>query len=117
MNADKKTKTTNKKQWQRTTSKKVQKTVWTNNDAIERENIGSPDTSVSVFTRTTNPKVIIKSENIKNGWDYECNGICNKHRLLKLICMMIMCVIILMTFFLVLKTYNNVNELSEYFMS
>ena len=100
MKTDKKTRVKTKKQWTSTTSKKV---------------IDSPNTSVSVFTKTTNPKVIIESEHIKEECHSKWNR--NKHKLLKFLCMMIMCIIILITFFLSLKTYNTVNELAKYFMS
>jgi Fe2+ transport system protein B len=69
--------------------------------------------NVSVITKTTAPKVIIQSENITNNEDI-VNQISDKHLLLKFICFVIMCIILLMTFFLSLKTYNAVNDLSEY---
>lgn len=69
--------------------------------------------NVSVITKTTTPKVLIQSENINNNENI-LNEINDKHLLLKLICFVIMCIISLMTFFLSLKTYNNVNELSDY---
>jgi hypothetical protein len=66
--------------------------------------------NVSVITKTTTPKVVIQSENIKNN----DNLLDDKHLLLKLVCFVIMCIILLMTFFLSLKTYNTLNELSDY---
>lgn len=66
--------------------------------------------NVSVITKTTTPKVVIQSENIKSN----DNVLDDKHLLLKLVCFVIMCIILLMTFFLSLKTYNAVNELSDY---
>ena len=69
--------------------------------------------NISVITKTTTPKVIIQSESITNNEDI-VNQISNKHLLLKFICFVIMCIILLMTFFLSLKTYNAVNDLSEY---
>lgn len=68
--------------------------------------------NVSVITKTTTPKVVIQSENINN--NNLLNEINDKHLLLKLICFVIMCIILLMTFFLSLRTYNAVNELSDY---
>lgn len=100
MKADKKATVKTKKQWSSAELKKV---------------IDSPDASVSVFTKTTNPKVIIESEHIKE--ECHCRWNRNKHKLLKFLCMMIMCIIVLITFFLSLKTYNTVSELAEYFMS
>ena len=69
--------------------------------------------NVSVITKTTTPKVVIQSENINNNSHF-LNEINDKHLLLKLICFVIMCIILLMTFFLSLKTYHAVNELSDY---
>jgi len=69
--------------------------------------------SVSVITKTTAPKVIVQSENLQNN-DNILAEINDKHLLLKLICFVIMCMILLITFFLSLKTYNTVNELSDY---
>lgn len=100
MKTDKKVRAKTTKQWNSSTSKQV---------------ISSSDTSVSVFTKTTNPKVIVKSENIRD--EYHWKGSRNKHKILKFLCLIIMCLIILITFFLSLKTYNTVSELSEYFIS
>ena len=116
MNINKATKSTTKKQWKSTISKKVQKIAWTVDDVNEKEQLNSSDASVSVFTRTTNPKVIIKSENIRDNWEFKWKDSRNEHRSLKFLCIIIMCLIILMTFFLSLKTCNTVNKLSEYFM-
>ena len=69
--------------------------------------------NVSVITKTTSPKVVIQSENVSNN-SHLLNEIHDKHLLLKLICFVIMCIILLMTFFLSLKTYHAVNELSDY---
>ena len=69
--------------------------------------------NVSVITKTTSPKVVIQSENVSNT-SHLLNEINDKHLLLKLICFVIMCIILLMTFFLSLKTYHAVNELSDY---
>lgn len=69
--------------------------------------------NVSVITKTTTPKVVIQSEKVSNKENLS-NEISDRHLLLKLICFVIMCIILLMTFFLSLKTYNTVNELSDY---
>lgn len=83
------------------------------NNVTEKKISDSSETSVSVFTKTTNPKVIIQSENV----DGNTNSISqnkSKRKIIKFICFMVMCIIILITFFLSLKTYNTVNELSHY---
>lgn len=108
MTSDKKSASKSKKQWNPIESKKTQKEIW-------NSNIINSDSEVSVFTKTTNPKVIIESEQIKNKCYEKTNR--NKHKLLKFLCLVIMCTIILITFFLSLKTYNTVKELSEYFIS
>ena len=69
--------------------------------------------NVSVITKTTAPKVVVQSENVSNNSPF-LNEINDKHLLLKLICFIIMCIILLMTFFLSLKTYHAINELSDY---
>jgi len=73
----------------------------------------APKDNVSVFTKTTTPKVVIQSENIDNSLFSEN---ISKHQILKICCLIIMSIILLMTFFLTLKTYNAVNELSEYIL-
>ena len=79
-------------------------------DVVEKKISANPDTSVSVFTKTTNPKVVVQSEKINT-----LHNIQNIHkdRILKSICLIVMGIIILMTFFLSLKTYQTVNELYE----
>lgn len=106
---------TQKKQQKISISKKKQKEVIAS-DVIEEKRINnSPELNISVLTKTTNPKVVISSENFKDNWN---NLPCcwKKHKLLKSICFIIICIIILMTFFLSLKTYNIVNELWYYIM-
>ena len=75
-------------------------------EVIEKKNPNNLEGNVSIFTKTTNPKVIIQSENVNN----HSQSIC-RHRLLKSIYLIILGIIVLMTFFLSLKTYNIVNEL------
>ena len=111
MSIDKKAKSTIKNEWK----SKTQKAIRMSNKFDDEKSTNSSNTNVSVFTRTTNPKVIIESENVN--WSFEWKEHHGKHKLLKFICMMIMCLIILMTFFLSLKTYNMVHNLSEYFVS
>ena len=79
----------------------------------ETEKDSLTSSNVSVITKTTTPKVVVQSENVSNSENVFSNTN-DKHFLLKLICFIIMCIILLMTFFLSLKTYNMVNELSDY---
>jgi hypothetical protein len=95
-------------------SKKKQKEVIASEIVEEKKINNSSESNISVLTKTTNPKVVINSEDFKN-----CDEnltIQKKHKLLKTVCFMIICIIILMTFFISLKTYNMVNELSYYIM-
>ena len=78
---------------------------------IEKRMSSDSDIDVSVFTKTTTPKVVVQSEKMDCTSIYQ--NIC-EHRILKSACLIIMGVVILMTFFLSLKTYNTVNELSDY---
>ena len=78
---------------------------------LEKKTHNNSDTNVSVFTKTTNPNVIINSENTNSYKNY-C---IHKHRILKSFCLIVLGVIILITFFLSLKTYNTVNELYQLF--
>ena len=99
-----------------TDSKRKQNTTKVSNkknDKVLQVSTGKETSSVSVITKTTTPKVVIQSENIPNNENF-LNKSYDKHLLLKLICFVIMCIILLMTFFLSLKTYNSVNELSDY---
>ena len=108
MKIDKKSASKTKKQWNSIDQKKTQRGTW-------NSNIISSSADVSVFTRSTNPKVIIESEEINNNYRKKTNR--NRDKILKFLCSIIMCLIILMTFFLSLKTYNTVQDLSKYFIS
>lgn len=81
-------------------------------EVIIEKKVSNSDTNVSVFTKTTEPKVVIQSENVDISKVLKNQSIC-KHRLMKSICMITITVIILITFFLSLKTYNIVSELSQ----
>ena len=78
---------------------------------VEKKVSNESNVGVSVFTKTTTPKVVIQSEKMNNSNIYQ--SIC-RHKIIKSVCLMIIGIIILMTFFLALKTYNSVNELSDY---
>ena len=76
------------------------------------------ETNVSVITKTTSPKVIIKSESLSQKChDGSCKQWFYAHRFIKLLCGLVIIIIILFTFFLSLKTYNMVSDLSDLFMS
>lgn len=75
---------------------------------IEKKTSNDSDVGVSVFTKTTTPKVVIQSENVSTPQIIQS---INRHRILKSACLIVMGIIVLMTFFLSLKTYNVVSEL------
>lgn len=112
MKTDKKAGSITKKQKTSATKESSQKT-WKANAVAEKKVSNAWDTNVSVFTRTTNPKVIIQSESIKDNWKFSCHRNRNSHKLIKFVCFIVICLIVLMTFFLSLKTYNIVNNLSN----
>ena len=78
---------------------------------VEKKVSDNSDANVSVFTKTTSPKVVVQAEKMES---FEFNQNIYRHKILLYACLIIMGIIILMTFFLALKTYNNVNELSDY---
>lgn len=103
-----------KRQKKTSTTKKTSQKIWTSAVVTEKKHADNSEANVSVFTKTTNPKIIIKSENLKNNdnvflWQKQ-----NKYNMLIFFCFIIMCIIILATFFLSLQTYNTVNKLAEY---
>jgi len=110
---------TSKSTWkvQKSTKSKVSPKKTTKKETIsevvvEKNVSNNSDTWVSVFTKTTNPKVVIQSDKIDTLDN--CQKI-HKHQILKSVCLIVMGIIILMTFFLSLKTYNTVNELYQLF--
>lgn len=92
-------------------SKRSSKKETVSDVVTEKKISNDSNVGVSVFTKTTTPKVVIQSEKMDNTGIYQ--NVC-KHRIIKSACLIIMGIIILMTFFLALKTYNSVNELSDY---
>ena len=90
--------------------RKAPKKSWTSNLTIQTKKERTEENSSSVITKSTNPKVIIQSENFEGRHSY------NKHKLMKFVLFIVICIIILITFFLSLKTYNTVNELYNHFM-
>jgi hypothetical protein len=92
-------------------SKRSSKKETVSEVVTEKKISNDSNVGVSVFTKTTTPKVVIQSEKMDNTGIYQ--NVC-KHRIIKSACLIIMGIIILMTFFLALKTYNSVNELSDY---
>lgn len=92
-------------------SKKNSKKDSVSEVVVEKRISDDSETGVSVFTKTTTPKVVVQSEKMQT---LEIDQNICKHGIIKSACMIVIGIIILMTFFLALKTYNTVNELSEY---
>ena len=103
-----------KKQKKTSTTKKASQKIWVSTVVTEKKHSNHPESNVSIFTKTTNPKVVIKSESLKNSNSISLWQKQNKYDMLIFFCFIIICIIILATFFLSLKTYNTVNELAEY---
>ena len=77
--------------------------------SIKKNTSNSLENNVSVITKTTKPQVIIQSEKIEKNVDKYIWT--NKHKLIKFCCMIILCIIILITFFLTLKVYNMLSDI------
>lgn len=90
-------------------SKKTQKE--TNFKTVSPSKI-SNDSNVSVFTKTSNPKVIIQTDNINESVKQKNENI-NQINIIKNLCAIIICLIILITFFLSFKTYIMMNNLLQ----
>ena len=98
---------TNKKtDWKTEKNRQSQTVIKKNSNTTEE----SPETNVSVITKTTNPRIVIQSENFNRDYQFGLH----KHTLLKFICLIIMCVIILITFFISIETFDMVRDLTHY---
>ena len=82
---------------------------------IKKSTPNFPEKEVSVITKTTKPQVMIQSEkidrsqeNLIQNWTILTN---DKNHLIKFCCIIITWIIILLTFFLSLKTYNMIKDL------
>jgi len=81
--------------------------------SMDENVVSSNDANVSVFTKNRSPKVIVKSENLNNNCDIIPHQNIYRHNMLKSLCLIVMCIIILITFFLSLSTYSTVSKLSH----
>lgn len=95
-------------------SKRTSKKDWTTSMPINEKHTSHPDANVSVFTKTTTPKVVINAENTKNNHNNLSWKKNSKYDVLIFLCFIMMCIIILATFFISLQTYNIIKELSDY---
>lgn len=64
--------------------------------------------SVTVFTKTTAPKLVVQSEDANCCTSYVHHS--QTYRIFKSVCLIVLWIIILMTFFLNLKIYQMINE-------
>ena len=105
-----------KNSWSTLSAGGVSKKLENSGVVVTEKNDKTIEGDVSVFMKTTKPKVILESESL-NG---KCHTLLQKHycgyRVLRFLCFIILCIIVLMTFFLALKTYNMVNELTNYIL-
>lgn len=79
--------------------------------SIQKKVNNTNEANFSVITKTTKPKVVIQSENIKDNYMSHYNV--SNHKIIKQAFFVVMCIIILITFFLSLKTCNMVADLSQ----
>jgi len=83
--------------------------------SIKKNTPNFPGKEVSVITKTTKPQVMIQSEKINRSQEnlmYNWTILTkDKNHLIKFCCITIMGIIILLTFFLSLKTYNMIKDL------
>lgn len=100
---------TTKQVWKSKKNSKVEVSKRDNISEVDIKN--NPETNVSLLTKRTGPSVIIQSENMDTHFDYKN---IRKRRILKSICMIVLGIIIMMTFFLSLRTYNIVTNMNCY---
>ena len=110
MSADKKIRRA-ERQWGKSNSKETRKKVVASDIIEEKPVKTASEANVSVLTKTTNPKIIVESENLKNSYDVPLCNNSRKHGLLKSVFFIVICIIILMMFFLTIRIYNMVDEL------
>ena len=103
----------------------TKKTTWSNknspksrvskketvSEVITEKKLSNDSTpSVTVFTKTTTPKVVVQSEDTNCYTPYVHHS--QTYRIFKSVCLIVLWIIILMTFFLNLKIYQIINESS-----
>ena len=79
---------------------------WIHNITVQGGTENINENNSSVIIKSTRPKVVVQSEDIKD------NCIHHETKIIKSMLLVVMCLIILITFFLSLRTYNMVNKLS-----
>ena len=65
----------------------------------------------SVITKTRNPKVVVNTETINEENNIWCQCCYCRHKFIISLCLIVMWVVMLATFFISLKTYNIINSL------
>lgn len=95
---------------QKTKSKKViTKKLSSKSGVVENEKREQTESNVSVFTRSTNPKVVVWAEKVSNEKSC-CNRQCS-WRIIKFVFMVVMSILLIITFFVSLRTYHIVENL------
>lgn len=74
------------------------------------------ENGVSVITKTTKPKVVIQSEKIAEPKNCNYSDFCKKYSIVEYLYLIIMWIIVLITLFISIKTYNTVNNLANFIL-
>ena len=95
---------------QKSRSKKViTKKLWNESDSVENLKKNHAESSVSVFTRSTNPKVVVWAEKVDKV--ISCNNRWHSWRIMKFVFMIVMGILLVITFFVSLRTYHLVENM------
>ena len=80
-------------------------------DCVENIKENQNEADVSVFTKSTNPKVVVWSEKFNNeNVKFHCDGWCS-WKIVKFVFMIVMSSLLIITFFVSIKTYHIVENL------
>ncbi len=95
---------------QKSKSKKsVTKKLSNESEVIENVKKEPTESNVSVFTRSTNPKVVVWAEKVNN--EKSCYNRQCSWRIMKFVFMVVMSILLIITFFISLRTYHIVENL------
>ena len=98
---------TEQKSWSK---KVVTKKLSNDSDKVENVEKKQHESNVSVFTKSTNPKVVVWAEKLNEKSLYY-SKLCS-WKIMKLVFMVVMSILLIITFFVSLKTYHIVEHLS-----
>ena len=89
--------------------KVITKKLSNKSDVVENIKKGQSESSVSVFTRSVNPKVVVWAEKVNNE-NLCCNRQCS-WKIIKFVFMVVMSILLIITFFVSLRTYHIIENL------